>query len=139
MKRIREVRPGDEEWRPAPGALAFVDIVKHVVDADVWILKYLSGSSGPRAVIAPGDAHAGDWPALTEELARLGQSRSRRIAEMSEEDLAREVEEPQVLGRTSFWWLIVRGSLDHEIHHRGAFQLALRLRYRETPDPSGPK
>jgi uncharacterized damage-inducible protein DinB len=58
---------------------------------------------------------------------------------MSEEDLAREVEEPQVLGRTSFWWLIVRGSLDHEIHHRGAFQLALRLRYRETPDPSGPK
>jgi uncharacterized damage-inducible protein DinB len=74
-----------------------------------------------------------------EELARLGQSRSRRIAEMSEEDLAREVEEPQVLGWTSFWWLIVRGSLDHEIHHRGAFQLALRLRYRETPDPTGPK
>lgn len=48
---------------------------------------------------------------------------------MSEEELASEVDEPQVLGRTNYWWLIVRGSLDHEIHHRGAFQLALRLRY----------
>jgi uncharacterized damage-inducible protein DinB len=129
FKRIRQVRHGDEEWRPQPGALSFVDIVKHLVEADVWILRYLSGSSGPRAVIAPGDAGAREWPALTSELARLGQERTRAIAAMTEEDLGREVIESQVLGRTNFWWLIVRGSLDHEIHHRGALQLALRLRY----------
>jgi uncharacterized damage-inducible protein DinB len=112
--------------------LSFADIVKHLVDADIWILRYLNGSSGPRAVISPGDGRAQDFPRLTRELASLGTERSRRIAAMTEADLGREVEEPQVLGQTNFWWLIVRGSLDHEIHHRGAFQLALRLRY-----PSG--
>jgi uncharacterized damage-inducible protein DinB len=130
LKRVRQVRTGDADWRPDPGALSFVDIVQHLVDADVWILKYLEGSSGPRAVIAPGDADADDWLSLTKELERLGGERSRRIGEMTEEGLAREIDEPQVLGRTTFWWLIVRGSLDHEIHHRGAFQLSLRLRYR---------
>lgn len=128
-KRVRQVQAGDEEWRPAPDALSFVDIVKHLVDADVWILQYLAGSSGPRAVIAPGEARARDWPALIAELARLGRDRTQRIARMSEEELAREVDEPQVLGRTNYWWLIVRGSLDHEIHHRGALQLTLRMRY----------
>ena len=128
-KRVRQVQPGDEEWRPAQDALSFVDIVKHLVDADTWILKYLAGSSGPRAIIAPGDARARDWAFLTADLARLGRERAQRIARMSEQELAAEVEEPQVLGRTSYWWLIVRGSLDHEIHHRGALQLTLRLRY----------
>jgi hypothetical protein len=66
---------------------------------------------------------------LTAELARLGRERAQRIARMTEEELASEVDEPQVLGRTNYWWLFVRGSLDHEIHHRGAFQLTLRMRY----------
>jgi len=128
-KRVRQVRAGDEEWRPSSDALSFVDIVKHLVDADVWILNYLAGSSGPRAVIAPGDARARDWASLTADLARLGRERAQKILQMSEDQLAAEVDEPQVLGRTNYWWLIVRGSLDHEIHHRGAFQLSLRIRY----------
>jgi len=35
-------------------------------------------------------------------------------------------------GETTLWWIVVRGNLDHEIHHRG--QIAAYL--RDVAEPS---
>ena len=129
LKRLRKVHPGDEEWRPAPDALAFVDIARHLVDADLWILEYLRGKSAARAVISPGMARGFEWTPLLSRLVELREERAGRLESMSEDQLQATVIEPQVLGETTYWWLVLRGNLDHEIHHRGALQLALRLRY----------
>ena len=34
MKRLKQVARGDEEWRPWPDTLSFVDVLKHLGDAD---------------------------------------------------------------------------------------------------------
>jgi uncharacterized damage-inducible protein DinB len=137
LKRFRQVHPNDYGWRPAPDSLSFADILQHLVDADAWILGYLEGRPGPRAVICPGDAREEDWSNLLSRLIESGTSKADRLERMTEGELEREILEPQVLGQTTLWWLVVRGSLDHEIHHRGALQLALRLRYSSPPLSAG--
>ncbi len=129
LKRFRRVAAGDEEWSPAPGALSFADLLKHLVDADRWLLSFFDGAPIPRAVIAPGEARGREWSRLLADLVALGEEKARRFESLRSEDLGARVVEPQVLGETTLWWLIFRGSLDHEIHHRGALQLSLRLRY----------
>ncbi|MBI3466922.1 MAG: DinB family protein [Planctomycetes bacterium] len=129
MKRLKQVARGDEEWRPRPGMLSFVDVLKHLVDADQWLLDYLHGTPKPRAVISPGDARASDWDLMLNRLVQLGREKAEFFGGLSDGQLHSRIVEPQVLGETTWWWMIVRANLDHEIHHRGALNLAIRLKY----------
>ncbi len=44
---------------------------------------------------------------------------------MSREELAREVFDGRFGGRVRVWWIVVRGNLDHEAHHRGQIAAGL--------------
>ena len=129
LKRFRCVAPGDESWRPAPGTLSFVDVLKHLGDADDWLLTVLGGGRSRRAVISPDDASAEQWDNLLTRFIDLGRRKTALIRSLTPEQLATPILEPEVCGQTTWWWLIARANLDHEIHHRGAVQLGLRLRY----------
>ena len=129
LKRFKQVAPGDASWRPQAQMLSFVDVLKHLIDADQWVMQYLQERPSPRPVISPGDAPAEDWERLLNRFIQIGREKSDFFRTLSVEQLQTSIVEPEVLGETIWWWMIVRANLDHEIHHRGALQLALRLKY----------
>ena len=60
-------------------------------------------------------------------LEESGRRRRHRIEDLSDGDLDTVVPDDRFGGEVSVWWLIVRGNLDHEIHHRGQIATWLRL------------
>ena len=130
LKRFKEVRAGDWGWRHRSDLLSFGDVLKHLVDADRWLFERLEG--GPPSegvVIAPGDADGMDCSAGVEELSRLGVEKVRRIEALTDEEFSTGRFDLGRRGVVDLAQLILRCNLDHEIHHRGALQMALRLRY----------
>jgi len=129
LKRFRNVKPGDEEWRPRSDVLSFVDHLYHLVDSDYWFFEMLEqGSSTRDGIISPGDAKSEDWKRFLTELENLGKQKAEFLNGLSDSDLNNPVHDP-VYGDTTWWWFIVRHNLDHEIHHRGQLQVLLRLKY----------
>ncbi len=129
LKRFRQVQPPNRGWRPREDMLTFVDVLKHLVDADLWLFSLLEGYPKHRADIKPGEAHAADWDRHFAHLELLGKKRAEKLSLLSDEDLARPIVEPEILGDTDWGTLIMRGCLDHEAHHRGSLQVMLRLKY----------
>jgi uncharacterized damage-inducible protein DinB len=130
VKRFRAVPHGFENWRPSPGAMSIADLAQHLVDADEWLfeklrnchIKGIKGTSGLKTV-----ANRDEFETLIGRLSELSAQRSRMIAGLSDEALAREVDDDRFGDEVSIWWVIVRGNLDHESHHRGQLAAYLRL------------
>jgi uncharacterized damage-inducible protein DinB len=130
VKRFQKVHPEHYQWRPRPDVLSFVDILQHLVDADRWLFELLDGKTVSSGVdISPGGGNPQEWDGRLQELIQLGTERCRRIGEFAEQDFSQRQFDLGNRGRFSLGHLILRCILDHEIHHRGALQLLLRLLY----------
>ncbi len=122
LKRLRRVPEGNENRRGRKGLLSFADIAQHLIDCDEWLFRKLADDelapiteASHRVVIEDRDQYA----AMLDRLEALGQERADRIRGLTPERFESEVFDPRFGGTTSLWWVIVRGNLDHEIHHRG--------------------
>ena len=130
LKRLRAVPAGSENWRPVADAMSFGDLAHHIVEADEWLFKKLEARA-----LAPMFGHAGavtitvreQYMQLLRELEHLGGKRSRLIAGFSDEQLRECVEDQRFGGEVTVWWILVRGNIDHEIHHRGQISAYLRM------------
>ncbi|MGD0769747.1 MAG: DinB family protein [Tepidisphaeraceae bacterium] len=130
VKRFRLVRPEHRLWRQRQDLLSFVDVLKHLVDADHWLFDVLDGMSASSGVtISSGEADAQAWDTLLREFIQLGTERCRRIDEFTKSDFSQRQFDLGKRGLVSLSNLILRFNIDHEIHHRGALQLSLRLLY----------
>jgi uncharacterized damage-inducible protein DinB len=132
LKRLRRVPAGAENWRPSPGALSFGDIAHHLLEADLWLLRKLAEPKLVAMTAKAGEAGEVDARGLSDLIERLelsGHVRSGRIEKLAPADLERLVPDDRFDGDVTLWWVIVRGNLDHEAHHRG--QLATYLRILE--------
>lgn len=81
-----------------------------------------------------GAAQAADhaaFLAIVERLRVLGEKRREAIAALPGAALDDMVFDDRFGGQVSLWWVIVRGNLEHEAHHRG--QLASYLRIIGSP------
>lgn len=133
LKRLKKVASEDRAWRPAPNQLSFVDVLKHLIDADKWNMAILKNEKNiPRAVIHPGDAKPLDWDKFLSELENLGKMKAEFLRKMSDGELTQEVDDLERMGKVSKWLILVRGGLDHEIHHRGSLQTMLNLKYSKV-------
>ena len=131
LKRFKQVASGDRGWRPAGGRLSFVDILKHLCDADRWIMAILKNQKQiPRAGVKPGDGEPEEWDNYLSGLESLGKEKAELLKKMPESEWSREVGDWEVMGKTTKWLILVRGNLDHEIHHRGSLQTMLNLKYK---------
>lgn len=127
LKRFNQVAPADRDWRPSPNQLSFVDILKHLMDADSWIIAVLKDRAYiPKADIKPGDGKADEWDQYLRYWAKLATEKTQWLRNASEKDLYEDVYRA---GNESKWFVLMRKNLDHEIHHRGALQVMLRLKY----------
>ncbi len=133
LKRLRRVPPGRENWRIAPGAMSFADLAQHLIDTDEWLFKKIEVKTldpivGYTGVVEITDR--ADYLALLDALVRTGAQRCALLENLTEDQLDEKIFDARYEGEVSLWWIIVRGNLDHEIHHRG--QLAAYLRAIET-------
>ena len=130
LKRLRLVPADRENWRPTPEAMSFADLAHHLIDADEWLFRKLA-----ERALEPMVGHAREAGEVTRDryleiLARLeetGRQRSDLIAGMSPAQLAEPIFDRRFGGEVTVWWVIVRGNLDHEIHHRGQIATYLRM------------
>ncbi|MEE8575679.1 MAG: DinB family protein [candidate division Zixibacteria bacterium] len=130
LKRLRLVPEGSENWRPVETAMSFADIAFHIKEADLWLFTKLRNSNQKSM---KGAAHALEvsstqqFENLIDELAALGDRRSALIEAMSIERLESLIPDDRYDRKVTVWWIIARGNLDHETHHRGQIASYLRL------------
>lgn len=143
LRRLRELPPESANWRPAPEALSFADLAHHLVQADRWLLDKLEDPTLPAMTARAGQAGTvtpEGFLRLLEELEAVGSARRRRLAALSPEQLAATLPDERFGGDVTVWWVVVRGNLEHEVHHKGQLALALRLwrhRSRNRSDDGG--
>ncbi len=129
LKRLRRVPSGFENWRISNNSLSFADIAKHLIDCDNWLFQKLKNNS-LESIRANSSSfivnNRQEYLDLLQNLFQTGKEREKRIERIEKEDWNRQIYDDRFNGDVSVWWLIMRGNLDHEIHHRG--QLASYLR-----------
>lgn len=130
LGRFRSVPFAHVNWRPTPRALSIAELAQHLVDADRWLFDKLQnpGLAGMKAVAGTLTLScADDYDGLLGLLVTTGLERSRLISSMTTADLEGSIPDDRFGGDVTTWWVVVRGNLDHEIHHRGQLATYLRI------------
>lgn len=129
LRRLSLVRPGFENWRLTAGSMSFADVAYHLAEADQWLFRKLAEPALPSMVGRAGTTAIsvrGEFTALCDNLEALGQRRAALLGSLSPAQLDATVLDQRFGGVVTYWWVVVRGNLDHEVHHRG--QIAAWLR-----------
>jgi uncharacterized damage-inducible protein DinB len=129
LKRLRRVPEGHENWRLSPQAMSFADLAQHVIDSDAWLFRKLADRSLEPMVGHAGISHItarSQYLDLLTCLHILGADRERLISGFTADQLAETVFDRRFGGEVTVWWVLVRGNLDHEVHHRGQISVYLR-------------
>lgn len=129
LQRLRAVPSGKENFRATPEAMSFAEKALHLIDCDNYLFDRLEGKNTPPLHGPSSPLHIRDraqYDALLGALESSGNQRAMVIENLSDNALAETLNDARFDGPITVWWLIIRGNLDHEIHHRG--QLAAYLR-----------
>ena len=134
LKRFRKVPLGMENWQYQKGKMSFADLAFHLVECDQWMLDMIGGNRLlPITESRLQTNSRGEFEAMLETLYTSGERRKSFIQQCSSDTLDRRIYDPRVDKEVTVWWFIVRGNLDHEIHHRG--QVAILLNLCSPPAP----
>lgn len=129
-KRLHLVPSGLENWRISKNALSFAEIAKHIQESDEWLFEKLENESLHSITPEKNSIIINDrkeFELLINELIILGKKREQLISELKDQDFQRHLFDDRFNGQVTVWWVIVRGNLDHEIHHRGQIASYLRV------------
>jgi uncharacterized damage-inducible protein DinB len=129
LKRLRFVPAGYENWRISSKAMSFADMAQHLIDADNWLFEKLR-TEDLESMVGRADLvkikSRNQYDDLLDELEQIGERRRSMLDKISDEELSGMIHDDRFGGEVSVWWIIVRGCLDHEIHHRGQISAYLR-------------
>lgn len=129
LKRLRLVPEGYESWRISSKAMSFADIAQHLIDADNWLFEKLRMKNLKPMVGRPNLVEVKDrnkYDDLLGELEQTGDHRASMLDKITDEELSEMIYDERFGGEVSAWWIVMRGCLDHEIHHRGQISAFLR-------------
>ena len=129
LRRLLAVPAGLEGMRVGSGAMSFADLAQHLIDADAWLERKLREPELPAMQGRAGSASIADraaWDRLLEELERSGRRRHDLLRGLDRAALGRRLPDERFGGEVSVWWIVVRGNLEHEAHHRGQMAAGLR-------------
>jgi len=130
IKRLEIVPEGYENWKVSPGALSFAEIAKHLIDLDNWLIEKINNPGihsiqAGNAVIEYCDSI--EYRRLINDLKKTLGRKIQLINTFNEEKLQSEIFDDRFNSEVSIEWIILRGNLDHEIHHRGQIAAYLRV------------
>ena len=130
MKRLELIPPGFENWAISENALTVAEIANHLIEADHWLLQKFSDPSLKSFKAAKGKIHISnhdEYNKLIMELRTWLDKKSNWLAVLTPAQLDEKISDDRFEGLVSRWWVIVRGNLDHEIHHRGQLSSYIRV------------
>jgi uncharacterized damage-inducible protein DinB len=129
LKRLVQVPTGKENWHPLSGGMTFAEIAHHIAEADSWLFRKLEDPTLSKMTEKPGEAAAvtrEEFQELVTKLRRSGEQRATLLSTLTDSALDSPIFDDR-FGDVTVWWVIVRGNLDHEAHHRGQLAVYLRL------------
>jgi uncharacterized damage-inducible protein DinB len=130
LKRLKLVPPGKENWRVSPDAMSFADTARHLIECDLKMFRKLETrdrSTMKNNVIIKDLRSRDEYEEMLAELENLGVCRAEMLANMNEDQFSEEMFDDRFGGMVTAWWMIVRGNIDHEAHHRGQIIAYLRI------------
>jgi len=129
IKRLKIVPTGYENWSISENAMSFADTVHHLIECDNWLFKKLKNRE-LKPILGQNkkqkDIDRKTFDDLILDLIKSGEKRVNLIKNLSNSELQEKIFD-QRFGEVTVWWVIVRGNLDHEIHHRGQLAIYLRI------------
>jgi uncharacterized damage-inducible protein DinB len=142
LKRLRAVPAGMENWRITPESMSIADLAEHLIRADEWLLQKISNPDTKIITGNPGEVtimHRQQYDCLLTKLVETGQKRAELLRNMTDEELARRIPDDHYGAGidSTVWWILIRANLDHEIHHRGALSVYLRVLKEMNGAPIG--
>lgn len=129
LKRLKLVPPGKENWRVSPEAMSFADTARHLIECDQWLFKKLADKELPHSdgkAVEEIPVSRQEFEKYLADLQRLGIERAEKLAKITDDQFAEPMHDNR-FGMVTLWWIIVRGNLDHEAHHRGQLVAYLRV------------
>jgi len=130
LKRLKQVPPGFENWKIVTDSLSIAEIAKHILDSDNWLFEKFDNEALPSITPELNSffiADRNEFNLLLDELSDSGKKRAELIASMKAQDFNYVIFDDRFDGKVTKWWIIVRGNIDHEIHHRGQIALYLKV------------
>jgi uncharacterized damage-inducible protein DinB len=132
LKRFRSIPPGMENWRITPKSMSIADLAEHLIHTDRWLFRKLDDPTVQAISGNPGEVNIvmrEQYDALITQLFESGQRRAELFRNIKDEVLSKRIFDDHYGSgsESSVWWICVRANLDHEIHHRGALAVYLRV------------
>lgn len=130
LKRLNLVPEGYEDWKISHGALSFAEVAKHLIDLDKWLFDKirnpgLKSIETETAIIE--HCNRDRYKKLVNELKELRETKIEFIKNLGKDKLEARIFDDRFNSEVSIKWIILRGNLDHEIHHRGQIATYLRV------------
>ena len=130
IKRLEIVPEGFENWKVSSGALSFAEITKHLIDCDDWLLEKIKNPDiksieTETAIMEYCDRK--EFISLINNLKQILERKIEFINTFDEDKLKIKMFDDRFNSEVSISWIILRGNIDHEIHHRGQIATYLRV------------
>lgn len=130
LERLNQVPVNYENWKPASSLLSVAEIAQHIIDCDYWLFEKMKNES-LKSILAKANSliihKRVEFENLLTELRDTQKKREKLIINLSPDMLFTKLYDDRFKNDVTIWWIIIRGNLDHEIHHRGQLALYLKM------------
>jgi len=130
LKRLKTVPEGYESWCISINSLSFAEIAKHLIELDDWTIKKINEPTIKSILPGKGsidNCSREQFNALILELEECLEKKIKFINSLGKEKIESKIYDDRFNGEVSIEWIILRGNIDHEIHHRGQIAVYLRM------------
>ena len=130
LKRLKVVPESFENWRASKNSLSFAEIAKHLIESDEWTINKINEPTIKSILPEEGSIENCSREKFNELISALEASLDKKIeffGLLGEGKVHSKIYDDRFNGEVSIEWIILRGNLDHEIHHRGQIAVYLRI------------
>jgi uncharacterized damage-inducible protein DinB len=130
LKRLKAVPQGFENWSISKNAFSFAEIAKHLIESEDWTIKKINEPAIKSILPEKGsieNCSKEQFKSLTHELELSLERKIKFINSLNREKMESKIYDDRFNDEVSIEWIILRGNLDHETHHRGQIAAYLRV------------
>jgi uncharacterized damage-inducible protein DinB len=129
IKRLKKVPEGYENWCISKNALSFAEIASHLIESDEWLIKKIKDPTLRSIRAEKGSLKDCSRKEFNSLILGLEDSLNRKfelINSLNKEKMKNKIYDDRFTDEVSIEWIILRGNIDHEIHHRGQISAYIR-------------